>query len=1113
MIVTFVSQCEKKVLKRTRRILDSFANRIGSNVWQTAITEDGLATVKQLLRKSATKSTAVSCHRIKTRRQSELVWIVGNKRKFNEVGIVPVNTTRRNLLHAEWENGWQITQLMAVVAGIAGLFHDLGKANDLFQEKLKPQTSSLRFEPYRHEWVSLRLFEAFVKMHDNKSDTSWLEQLEHLHTQNINQHLLNQLTIDTPTDVKFVNPITNLPPLATLIAWLIVSHHRLPQYNNNPEHAPSFSFVNEWLNRCFDNSWNSLNHNNSKVEPKHIQKNWQFSLGLPFDSQTWIRKAHELSRRALVQLNTNPSKDYLSHPFLSHISRLCLMLADHHYSAQEPKIQWQDQSYKAFANTYKATRLYKQRLDEHNVGVAHHAYFIAKQLFNFSQNSNGELPALDDDKRILRNGLLTRQSSDANKRDFKWQDDAFLIAKRYQTQANKHGFFGICMASTGKGKTLANARIMYALADRNKGCRFSIALGLRSLTLQTGRALQALLKIDDMDVATVIGSQAILNLENQIPLDNFEEEVRSACAKIGSESLDIGEEDYEIEYDDIDINEGFTSTYLADNSKAQKLLHAPILVSTIDHLTPATEGARGGRQIVPMLRLLTADLVLDEPDEFGPDDLPALSRLVNWAGMLGAKVLLSTASMPPDFAYALFDAYQSGRQAYHKDTSIDPMPAVICGWFDEYKQHIAEIADFKSYRQSHNEYVKTRCQNLIKNAQPLRKAKLISTDIKDDDTDLYQSLAQLIQHNCIELHHHHHQIHPANQQAVSIGLVRFANINPLVAIAKRLFAIPVPADTQLHYCVYHSQYPLLQRAEIEKTLDCTLDRHDPSSLWQNSSIVSALNGSNAQHHIFVVLATSVAEVGRDHDYDWAIAEPSSMRSLVQLAGRIQRHRKQVPDTHNYYILEQNIRSLKGRAICYTRPGFETKNNRLVSKNIQTLLRKDEYTQVNAIPCIQYPSQLSPQDKLVDMEHLAYRHILFGGHENYKLNAKNWWRYNMHWNSEMQRRTPFRKSMADIGYCLNVSEEYPNGIWQRINEQSSPHEYYDTDDIQTINISIYQGNNAWGSTNVSEAYFQLAEKLNKPLPYISRVYGQVRLMKSKKVANWLYSPLLGIHQAL
>ena len=65
-----------------------------------------------------------------------------------------------------------------------------------------------------------------------------------------------------------------------------------------------------------------------------------------------------------------------------------------------------------------------------------------------------------------------------------------------------------------------------------------------------------------------------------------------------------------------------------------------------------------------MLRLLTSDLVLDEPDDFGLEDLPALCRLVNWAGMLGSRVLLSTVTMPPALAYALFEAYQAGRKDF-----------------------------------------------------------------------------------------------------------------------------------------------------------------------------------------------------------------------------------------------------------------------------------------------------------------------------------------------------------------------------------------------------------------------------------------------------------------
>lgn len=94
MIVTFISQCGKKAIPRTRRVLDAFADRIGDNTWQTVITEDGLLAVKTT-QKTVTKNTAVSCHWIRGRRRSELLWVVGNRNKFNEQGIVPVNTTKK----------------------------------------------------------------------------------------------------------------------------------------------------------------------------------------------------------------------------------------------------------------------------------------------------------------------------------------------------------------------------------------------------------------------------------------------------------------------------------------------------------------------------------------------------------------------------------------------------------------------------------------------------------------------------------------------------------------------------------------------------------------------------------------------------------------------------------------------------------------------------------------------------------------------------------------------------------------------------------------------------------------------------------------------------------
>ncbi len=97
MMVTLVSQCEKKALRKTRRVLDAFANRIGDNTWQTVITQEGLLAVKKLLRKTASKNTAVSCHWIRSRARSDLVWVVGDKSKFSVNGIVPVNFTAKEV--------------------------------------------------------------------------------------------------------------------------------------------------------------------------------------------------------------------------------------------------------------------------------------------------------------------------------------------------------------------------------------------------------------------------------------------------------------------------------------------------------------------------------------------------------------------------------------------------------------------------------------------------------------------------------------------------------------------------------------------------------------------------------------------------------------------------------------------------------------------------------------------------------------------------------------------------------------------------------------------------------------------------------------------------------
>ncbi len=113
-----------------------------------------------------------------------------------------------------------------------------------------------------------------------------------------------------------------------------------------------------------------------------------------------------------------------------------------------------------------------------------------------------------------------------------------------------------------------------------------------------------------------------------------------------------------------------------------------------------------------------------------------------------------------------------------------------------------------------------------------------------------------------------------------------ANIKPMVSVVRQILSEAARPDYCLHFCVYHSKFLLIIGSKIEEVLDKVLSRHDPDKIWRLSEVEGSLSGKTEQNHIFIVFATSVAEVGRDHDYDWAIAEPSSMRSIIQLAGRL-----------------------------------------------------------------------------------------------------------------------------------------------------------------------------------------------------------------------------------
>ena len=1088
MNIMLVSQCSKRALVETRRILDQFAERKGERTWQTAITQQGLATLRKMLRKTAKRNTAVACHWIKAANRTELLWVVGNAQEFNEQGTVPTNSTQRDILKTQYENNWQTVEDISLLAGIAGLFHDFGKANKLFQQKLKPTFKGNLSEPYRHEWLSLRMFQSFV---GEQTDPQWLQKLSEVNEID-EQALLAALIKDGLG--KAGNPFNALlPPFARTIGWLILSHHRLPKWDKTQDdtNAPRLSGIDSWLvSNKFDPSWNSPQCRREDWTQKAKEDVWEFPSGTPMRSKTWQDKAHSLAARAIKRPSLiSGDKDWMADTFTMHLSRMLLMLSDHHYSAHDVTPAWQDDQYKVYANTDRKTKALKQKLDEHLVGVGRNSALMAKRLPSLKQT----LPA------ITRHKGFKKRSENSH---FRWQDKAYELACGLRERSAEHGFFGVNMASTGCGKTFANGRIMYGLANEKLGCRFSVALGLRTLTLQTGDALRERLKLDDDDLAVMIGSQAVRQLHE------FKSEHEIVHGSESAEDL-LTEYQY-VRYEGA-LDDGRLSQWLSKTPKLHHLVSAPILVSTIDHLIPATEGERGGKQIAPMLRLLTADLVLDEPDDFDLADLPALCRLVNWAGVLGSRVLISSATLPPALIRALFDAYTSGRRAFQEACGAPGRPLnICCAWFDENSVAQSDHAETTAFAEAHHRFVQKRVLELVK-AEPVRQAELL-TVIADQPTpeEAVKAITSTVHQAMFSLHAKHHQVQTDTGKRVSLGLVRMANINPMVAVAKQLLAIESPNNHRIHYCVYHSQHPLAVRSAIEQRLDAALTRHDTQAIWQQTSILQALAEHPEDNHLFVVLATSVAEVGRDHDYDWAIAEPSSMRSLIQLAGRIQRHRNQVPETPNLLILSRNYRALMGKPIAFEKPGFESGQFPLNSHNLHDLLENSQFQIISSIPRIAERTPLIANENLADLEQVHITARLFGSKQpEVKEYSALWWQHAAHWSFELQRRTPFRRSAPDNEYVLYLDAE---------GEEPEFNEVDDCGDLKPcenafdrVGAEVSHGVSFWGENDLATITAQLAEAMDMEIDHASRRFGVLRLRQTEQ--RWLYNSNLGVHGVL
>ncbi|MDT8423216.1 MAG: type I-F CRISPR-associated helicase Cas3f [Desulfuromonadales bacterium] len=1087
MMVTFISQCEKNAIKKTRRVLDAFANRIGDNTWQTVITEDGLSTVKKMLRQTASKSTAVSCHWLRSRSRSQFLWVVGNKGKFDKQGVVPVNYTEKVITN--FENDWHYLPVIKALAALAALLHDWGKSTALFQQKLK--TNSRLGDPIRHEWVTCLLLHALVNISDsNDNDSPWLLKLA--------KGELDEGQLEGTLTEREEKPIAMLPPAMNLLAWLIVSHHRLPlpkdKENWRDDPAPDIATISKWLAKewGYENCWN-----NEKGYQKRLNACFKFAEGSGLSrSSRWLKQVKKWAQRlhdCLPQVEQSMADG--TYRLILHHARLAMMLGDHFHSSQKADKNWPDTT-GLFANTDGKTKVFKQKLDEHLVGVAKSALHTTHLLSRFEH----EPPAAQGVQSLKR----------SSPRAFNWQNKAVDQINEWRTRQNKskYGFFAVNMASTGCGKTIANAKIMRALSDDGDSLRFILALGLRTLTLQTGDEYRSRIGLDNSELAVLIGSSAIKELHQQTEKQTMlDESIENDW--LGSESSEsLLSED--IDYD-CDIPEEGLATVLKQQRDRQ-FLYAPVLACTIDHMMAATETKRGGRYILPSLRLMSSDLVIDEVDDFTGGDLVAIGRLIHLAGMLGRKVMLSSATIPPDLAEGYFNAYRAGWQIHSQSRDVDNK--IGCAWIDEFKTEVTTIDKhqsreaIKDYRDKHKKFIDKRVEMLSR--QPAkRKADIIEYQsivdeyqFDSDETKQERYFAE-IQKAILEKHRDHSTEDQRTGIHVSFGVVRMANISPCVAASNYLMECDWPDDVDVKVMPYHSQQVLLMRHEQEKHLDKILKRKEKAGeqpdAFSNPVIRRHLDNSVAQQMVFILVATPVEEVGRDHDFDWAVVEPSSYRSIIQLAGRVRRHREGGVDSPNIALLQYNWRTIKAgnqSGKKYFRwPGYEEKRI-LDTHDLKELIDTAAVSQnVNAIPRIRKNHPLDYRHSLAGLEHQVTQDLLANYTGVGPETLQGYLMQNWYLTALPQALNPFRKSESTTKVFLMYKPEEEQCVFIEKDDDGEP--------VFTQNIlQIHQQ----GITENHEKNLWLQRDYKKLLEEYADIYG-----RSKKSISLRFGELNFVHR--
>lgn len=963
-----VSQCQGKAFRNTRRIASSFMSRLGQDTWQGTLSSEALRIMIQELKRKATRLSCIAVYDVSGRTRQKVIHI-GNRSRYIETGEFAFSVHKSS--ERPLPNPSTQLRLISKVCEMAGLLHDLGKGTVRFQDKLNYGVKHNQGlgDPIRHEVVSVIMASAILEWLGGQ-DLALLAQNPRLMGQWCDNQLPCELAklmlaqkdaysvscqVAATLNQRMIEPRWAKDELvATSILWLVLAHHRMPQGEQGVA-APLFPGIRysgrshlDYFLKCrmdaqdIEDEPLPEDKGFRRYEIKDIRDNLTLYSGTqacpalqPWNDLKWQQKViaaykrlKTLSEQAYPELPDNAllvNSEWATG--LALMGRTALVYGDYMISHEKVPGRSARTPGEVYANTAKIGEraVYADTLTKHLLGVGERAAQYFQELFIKPEPLIENFPSLSLDERNAMLPGLNKASVDSR---YQWQDKVRQTLSKHRSN---EPFFGSVMGKTGAGKTRGNVMVMHAMKE---SVRFTCAIGLRSLVAQTHQAYQEpFIGLTEENLAILVGesigsaskvNQEVQGTGNDLELD--------ASGLLG---------DYVIEGSNV-FDHPLSTLY--DTHKQRSMLTQPVQVMTVDHIAPGASLGRSS-ELKLLLHLMATDIILDEIDDYPVESQAALMRMAFISGVFGRSFLLSSATATPVIQKAFFEAWlaghKQGRVLFQGQNRSQSPKAVLVS---HVKGHEALITHADAFDRDCAEFICAVAQEARGNARhrveliPIKEKMAMNSpkslvglfDTKGLSVTQHTDLVDSI----LKFHGTFHVEEGGTR--VSSGFVRLNNVKNAQRLA--LFLNQHKTDNALIVPIcYHAKMLAYERIQAEAlllSLNCRKDKEGVSGeqrILYHPTVRAAIcqaQSKGMKNVVFVLCTTSIIEVGRDHDYDWAILEPSSTRSLVQSCGRVWRHRnKALPDgLANIGVLETNILSslggMKKNPYVWVRHGIE-----------------------------------------------------------------------------------------------------------------------------------------------------------------------------------------------